>query len=282
MQDQWDILTKELRKQGHQVLPEYAGFYPVGDETRYRQSLTADLSKADLFIQLLGDNPGKKPVGSDINVVQLQAEAAKSEVGRRNLTLLSWREPDTDLVKIKNDGLKALLSAAPAVDFNLFCRQIIERLATKPAQSVSIDSVGLLSVVINADETDRELGEQIQQILYDLKVEVTLVEDPKIVNDPTHYMNGLKRLLEANHGVLIVYGQAPVQWVRSQKAEATKILYMRKGVWGALLNGPPAEKVNHGIMSHVVMDLDCRSGLRHDHLKRFVDTLREENLRHRG
>ena len=234
--EQWETLATLLQNHHHHhlVLPKFTGAYPNHDETLYRQSLSADLAKADLLIQLLGNLAGKKPSWANTRFVQLQAEAAKSEAERRKLSLLSWRDPDIDLDKIQDAGLKELLTAATALNFDEFCRQIIEQLSPKPAQS---SALGSLSVVINADEPDRELGRQIQDILVDdLAVNATLAAEPMPTQKPDEYFGHMKRQLECSQGVLIVYGKAPPSWVQSQNADATRILLSRLVIWCALLD----------------------------------------------
>lgn len=59
--------------------------------------------------------------------------------------------------------------------------------------------------------------------------------------------------------------------MRARKALAQQ----RKGVWGALLNGPPHDKPDAGVASRNLMMLDCRDGPQRYHLERFVNALRE-------
>ena len=271
--EQWEALATLLQNHHHQVLPKFTGAYPNHDETLYRQSLSGDLAKADLLIQLLGNLAGKKPSWANTRFVQLQAEAAKSEAERRKLALLSWRDPDIDLDKIHDAEFKELLTAATALNFDEFCQQIIAQLLPKPAPSSPLDT---LSVVIKADKPDRDLGRKIQDILVDdLAVEATLAAEQMPMQNIDEYYKHMQQQLEESQGVLIVYGNAPPSWVQSQKSDATKILSSRKGIWGALLDGPPEEKPDHGIKSRNLMVLDCRLGLSHDPLKRFIDTLRK-------
>jgi hypothetical protein len=41
-----------------------------------------------------------------------------------------------------------------------------------------------------------------------------------------------------------------------------------------LLDGPPGQQPDHGVRSHNLMMLDCRTGIAPDPLARFLTTLR--------
>lgn len=134
-------------------------------------------------------------------------------------------------------------------------------------------------MVVNADQPDRSLARQVQDLLEELEVEATLAAEPLPTQLPAQYRRDLEAELEGSHGVLIVYGAAPPSWVQSQHALARKVLAIRRtGVWGALLEGPPEEKPDLGLSARSLgnlMLLDCRRGLSPAPLKRFVETLRQ-------
>ncbi|SMF93387.1 TIR domain-containing protein [Methylomagnum ishizawai] len=138
---------------------------------------------------------------------------------------------------------------------------------------------GPLRVVINADQTDHQLGKAAQKLLDDLEVDSAIAPEPISTQIPEDYNRHLREQLEASHGVLIVYGLAPPSWVQSQHAMARKLLAtQRKGIWSGLLDGPPQEKPDHGLSSRSLMVLDCRQGLSVEPLKNFVDALREHHV----
>jgi len=278
--DYWESLAATLQNQGYSVLPETAGQYHFQEETLFRQKLNGDLAQAELLIQLLGTLPGKKPAWTDARFVQLQAEAAKAEADRRKLSFLSWHKTDIDLDSITDTSIKTLLAAATTLDFESFCRQIIDRLSAQPTPSLTPTPSGPLSVVINADKPDRELGKRAQDILGELEVDATLVAEPLPTQLPAQYRLDLETQLGDSQGVLIVYGAAPPSWVQAQHALARKVLTLRhRGIWGALLEGPPEDKPDLGLSKRdlsSLMLLDCRRGLSTEHIKRFVETLRHE------
>jgi len=272
---QWETLSADLRAKGYGVLPQAAGHYPCHEETLYRQALASDLARADLLVQLLGSLPGRKPAWADARFVRIQAEAARAETEHRQITLLSWRSPDIDLNGIPDPAHQTLLAAATGPDFKIFCRSLIESLAIPPPASPP-PPIAALSVVINADPLDRDLGKQTRDLLGALEVDATLAAEPIVTQEPAKYRRDLEALLEYNHGVLIIYGLAPPTWVQAQYAMARKVLATRDPkVWGALLEGPPEDKPEHGLKSRNLMVLDCRRGLSPDPLKGFVEKLRQ-------
>jgi hypothetical protein len=136
---------------------------------------------------------------------------------------------------------------------------------------------GPLRLVVNADRPDRDLGREAQRLLDELEVETTLAAEPLPSQEPAKYRRDLETQLEDSHGVLIVYGAAPPSWVQAQHSMARKVLAMqRRGVWGGLLDGPPPEKPDHGILNRSLMLLPCRDGIDPELLRNFVETLRRE------
>ncbi len=137
-----------------------------------------------------------------------------------------------------------------------------------------------MSVVVNADKPDRELGKRVRDMLFDLEVDSTLLAEPLPTQLPAQYVHDLETQLIDSNGLVIVYGVAQPSWVQAQHALARKTLALsRKGVWGAVLDGPPEEKPDIGVRSRSLMLLDCRRGVTPDPLKCFVDTLRQEAAR---
>lgn len=141
--------------------------------------------------------------------------------------------------------------------------------ATQPATD------GELRIVINADAADAELGRKAQAVFDDLDVYATLAPAPLPTQPPAEYRRALETQLRDSHGVLIVYGSAPPTWVQAQHGFARRVLATeRKGCWSALLDGPPADKPDHGLPARNLMMLDCRNGLHPEPLRAFVQTLR--------
>lgn len=157
----------------------------------------------------------------------------------------------------------------------------IRKLTPKSSAASSLSASPLpatppLSVVINADTPDRELGEQVQAMLTNMDVDSTLTAEQTPTQIPADYLRDMESQLKNHDGVLIVYGRADLMWVQTRCAAATKVRGRSHiGIWGALLDGPPASKINHGIIHRNLMLLDCRYDIAVDQLKQFVETLRK-------
>ncbi len=91
------------------------------------------------------------------------------------------------------------------------------------------------------------------------------------------YRAEFERVVGDSDGVVIVYGTAPLAWAMSAFQFSKKILAQsRRGVWGALIDGPPPQKPDHGIRARKeLMLLDCRHvALERALLQPFIASLR--------
>jgi hypothetical protein len=275
----WETLATSIRDLGYCVAPKTAGGYPRETGISYRQAVGADLDKADLLIQLLGLYPTNERACADLPFVQIQAEAARVEMQRRDIPVLTWRTPEIRLEEIADPAYKVLLTGVTACGFEEFRQEVLQQLGC-PAALRKARGGNLTSVVVNADKPDRDLGKRVLDMLFDLEVDATLVAEPASSQLPAQYFRDLEAQLVDSTGLVIVYGAAQPSWVHAQHAMARKTLSLsRKGVWGALLDGPPEQKPDIGVRSRSLMLLDCRRGVTADPLKRFVDTLRQEAVR---
>ena len=203
--------------------------------------------------------------------------------------LLGWPVPDLKLDKVYWQKLNYVASILPRQ------MQELSAIPTAPASPVPVSpspvmpaenpstpaqmsQSGPISVVINADKPDRDLGKHIRNLLDELDVDAVLSAEPLPTQPPAEYRGHLATQLEDSHGVLIVYGSAPPSWVQVQHSWVRKVLAtQRKGVWGALVNGPPEVKpeLDLGSRSNLLI-LDCRKeGPSQELLKDFVQKLRE-------
>jgi hypothetical protein len=111
-----------------------------------------------------------------------------------------------------------------------------------------------------------------------LKVDSTLTPDVSSGETPEQRRLVQEGLLTTCDGVVLVYGQAPVLWIQSQFAFTRKTLAQRRrGVWGALVDGPPPDKPDAGLRSSSLLTLNCRSGFDPTLLGDFIGKLRAES-----
>jgi hypothetical protein len=280
--ESWERLAGALRQQGYRVLPAAPGAYRVGSEDEYKESLDADLAAAGALVQLFGPHPGRRPLWSDVSFTLLQSRAAQAAAASRNRPFSTWRSPDVHLEGIADQAYAELLTGAAAGGFEDFQRHVLSRMASKPssqpaaARSPADDpSAGPLSICVSADGPDRALGQHVRDVLFKLGADASLTPEPAPNEPPAQWRQGYEALLGESHGVVIVYGSSPASWVQAQVQAARKLFARtRKGIWGALLDGPPGEQPDHGVRSHSLMLLDCRKGIGTEPLAEFLELLR--------
>jgi hypothetical protein len=279
--DMWERLAGALRQQGCRVLPSTPGAYPMATEGEYRAALQTDLSRARLLVQLLGPHAGRRPLWSQMTYTLIQATAAREVALANGTSLDTWRSSDVMLEAIADRSYAEVLTGATAGGYEQFQQHVLAR-ARAPrvdptAQLVSASAVegqALLNVCVNADAPDRALGAEVRDILFELGAEVSLAPEPMPNQAPAEWRRDYEAMLAESHGVVIVYGATQPSWVHAQVQAARKLLARsRRGMWGALLDGP-GQQPDHGIRSHSLMMLDCRSGLLAQPLAQFLQSLR--------
>lgn len=285
--DVWERLAAALRQQGAEVLPSNPGSYPTTSEADWRAALDADLASADLLVQLFGPHPGRKPAWNDSPYSHLMASAAAQAARARGIAWLPWRASDVQLDSLPEGAHRQWLTGAVAGGGEALLSEVLARLKSlsapaaapvPPALAASPttgDAGAPLSICVQADGTDRGVGEQVRDLLFGLGVDASLAPLPQPAQAPAQWRQDYEDMLKESNGLLIVYGASPASWVQAQVQAARKTLArVRRGTWGALLDGPPGTQPDHGVRSHGVELLDCRAGLSPEPLRRFIDSLR--------
>jgi hypothetical protein len=93
---------------------------------------------------------------------------------------------------------------------------------------------------------------------------------------PAEVREDLELNLATCNGLIVVYGNTPVTWVRRQLAQGRKILSQRDHPLDALalMVGPPAEKQEVGYQLPNMRSVDCRLGLKRELVTTFAAALR--------
>jgi hypothetical protein len=105
-------------------------------------------------------------------------------------------------------------------------------------------------------------------------VDAVVTSEPSPDQSPEQNRHAQQEELQACDAVVIIYGRTPPTWVHAQFAFSRRLLAQRRrGVWGALLDGPPQEKPDAGLKSPSLLLLNCRGGLDAGALAGFVETL---------
>jgi hypothetical protein len=279
--DQWEAMVEAIRQAGADTRPLGLYTYPRSSESEFLACLRTDLGSANLFVQLLGQLQGGRPKGGSMSFTALQSAIASDLVKRRQLALLQWRSRDIKLENVADEGYRQLLTGAIACGFEEFRQRVLMSIQNlrqpSPAEKPLGEAEESLAICISASKSDQDLGRRVRDILVDLGADaLTAPTEPTPDQTPTDFNSQLDEVMTGSEGVIIVYGQTGPAWVQAQYVRARKVLALRrKGVWGALLDGPPRDKPEAGVASRNLMMLDCRDGPQRQHIERFVNALRE-------
>lgn len=278
--DQWEALAEAIRQAGADLRPLGLDTYPRSSESEFLASLGADLKQAHLFVQLLGQVPGRRPKDGKVPFAALQSAIAGDLAKQQQLALLQWRSRDIKLENVSDENHRQLLTGAIACGFEEFRQRVLTAVQNlsrpSPGEKPPSEAEGALAICISANKSDRDLSLRVRDILVDLGADaLTAPTEPTADQTPTDFNAQLDEVMIGSEGVIIIYGQTAPAWVQAQYVRARKALaQQRKGVWGALLNGPPRDKPDAGVSSRNLMMLDCRDGPQRQHLERFVNVLR--------
>ena len=278
--DQWEALAEAIRQAGCDFRPLGLDTYPRSSESEFLASLRADLGSAQLFVQLLGQVLGRRPKDGKVPCTVLQSVAAGNWAKQRQLAFLQWRSRDIPLEQVTDESHRQLLTGAIACGFEEFRQRVLTTVQNlsrpSPAGKSTSEADDSVAICISAHKVDRDLGLRVRDILVDLGADaLTAPTEPTPGQAPTDFNTQLDEVIVGSEGLIIVYGQTPSAWVQAQYIRARKVLAQRrKGLWGALLDGPPSEKPDAGVASRNLMTLDCRDGPQRHHIERFVNALR--------
>jgi hypothetical protein len=272
--DQHDELDAYAKQAGLTVLPE--SWYPREDAAAFQQRMAADLARSKAFVQLLSDLPGKKPPGWSSRLPVVQFEAAK----RAGIPILQWRSRGLDLEKLKTVSPEhhALVTGPDvrACGIEEFKGAVVaEAMRTPKPRPTAPAGAANVMVFVNSDSSDRELALEVCHILGEegYGYAMPLLEE---TSKPAEVREDLELNLATCNGLIVVYGNTPVTWVRRQLAQGRKILSQRDHPLDALalMVGPPAEKQEVGYQLPNMRSVDCRLGLKRELVTTFAAALR--------
>lgn len=276
--DEWESLAESIRQAGYKLLPLGPETYPRSSEAKFCEKFRDDLEYSQLYIQLLGKRADRKPEDGDVSFTALQSNFAKEIAKQRQIPFLQWRSKELTLESISDKPYRQLLTGAIACGFEEFRQRVLttlqelnENKGETPARS--------LAICINADKSDLDLARRVKQILFDLDADAFIAPAQAPGQLASDFSKQLDEVIRGSEGVIFIYGQSLPTWVVSQFQLARKALLtqQRKGIWGALLDGPPPpdDKLDVDIASKNLMTLNCRDGEERQLIEQFVNALRE-------
>lgn len=255
LMDEYERLQRSLEQAGVAVLPERA--YPRTDPDSYAAAMSADLRRSRLFVQLLGEYPGRVR-GWGLPLAALQYRMAQ----RASVPVRRWRRFGLAEEDIRDLTHRQLVFATDVVNEGLedFAAGVLA--ALRPAAAAAPPpAAGELLVFVNHDRDDARVAAELCDF-FDAQGLGFLRPEPQ---DSTEAMRAdLQDNLRLCDGLVVVYGSTQPVWVRQQLKETLKIKSVRERPLGrvVLCQAEPDEaKADPGIKLPNQRVIDCRRGI---------------------
>lgn len=265
-------VRRYLDQAGVGVVPE--AWYSQ-EPNAFRQAAERDLARSGLFVQLLSDTAGKKPIDVPRGYPQFQLDMAIA-AGK---PVLQWRRPSLDVAAIEDKDHRSMVERATvhAEGLEDFKQEIQRRFVERPV--VPAQSKPSAFVFVDMESADRALAEKVCQSLESYDAEYAL---PIQSDDPAENRRDLEENLSECDALIVIYGSTTVTWVRHHLLEARKALAHRRRPLKALgiFEGPPEQKEQLGMKFQNMQMLDCRAGRCEDEVRKFLDSLAAEGDDH--
>lgn len=251
------------------VLPHT--LYPRHDTEAFQQAVVQDLKQCKLFVQLLSEVPGKRLPGLEERFTKVQYEYAV----RADIQILQWRRRDLALDEVTDEKHRSLLEQVTvrACGIEELKKAVVDQAFYQPPPQRKNENC---YVYVNTDAEDRELANRLGEFLGKNQIWVEL---PGESGDPSEIRKKLEEGLRECHGVIYVYGRAPVTWIDNQLSYSRKILWQREQPLRclALCEAPsPLPRSQPSIHPPNLLRIDCSNGIDEAELMKFINRLRRE------
>ena len=263
-----DEIRRFLNQAKINVLPQPQVWYPQDDPAALEQAMLSDLKRSKVFVQLLGENPGKKPPFLPQGYPAFRFEVAR----RAELSIVRWRSPDLDISSIDDlDHRKFLQGDVQACGFEEFKQAILTEVHREPKPQPQQKKIGRF-VFVDADLTDRPFATMVKESLKSMGFGCAL---PLSKGPPEDIREDLEDNLRQCDGVLFLYGDSTMGWVRTQQRHVLKVMADRELPVAAICLAPPNadEKDDLDPILPNLLTIDCRTGFDLRALQPFVDRL---------
>lgn len=246
--EQREQVRSYLEQSGLQVLP--TSEYPQGGDA-FKEAVVHDLEHAELFVQLLGGFPGRKPPDLPEGYTHYQVDAAKA-AGK---PILQWRHPALNPETVLDEPYRNLLTSETTIASGLesFKTEIVRRFE-KPPLSPREKTPSL--VYIDADRVDFPIAQSIKDALKSRQVAVAL---PIFEGSADEIRLDLEENMIDSDTLIFIYGKAPPGWVRQHLRRFNRTLPKRTvpPTVVVLYQAPPSEKAEIGLDLPYLKLLKC-------------------------
>lgn len=254
LMDEYERLQRSFEQAGVVVLPERA--YPRTDADSFAAAMSEDLRRCKLFVQLLGEYPGRVR-GWEVSLSALQYQVAQ----RAGVPLRRWRRFGLGEDDVRDAAHRQSVFAADVVNEGLevFAAGVLAALRQTVAAPPA--AAGELLVFVNHDRDDARVAAELCDF-FDAQGLGFLRPEPQ---DSAEAMRAdLEDNLRLCDGLVVVYGSTQPVWVRQQLKETLKIKSVRERPLGrvVLCQAEPDEaKADPGIKLPNQRVIDCRRGI---------------------
>lgn len=268
LMDEYERLQRSFEQAGLVVLPERA--YPRSDADAYAAAMAEDLRRCALFVQLLGEYPGRVR-GWDVALSALQYRTAQ----QAGVPLRRWRRFGLNPEDIRDEVHRQSVFAADVVNEGLevFAAGALQALRqTRPPPA---PAAGDLLVFVDHDRSDARIAGELCDF-FDAQGLGFL--RPEAQDSAEAMRADLEDNLRLCDGLVVVYGSTQPVWVRQQLKETLKIKSVRERPLGRVLlcqAEPDADKPDPGIKLPNQRVIDCRRGIDASALQALTDFVRD-------
>jgi TIR domain len=252
VEDEAEQLRRFLKQYESEVAVLPASGYPQGGDA-FHASVSADLARAGLFVQLLGKRAGRTPPDLPEGYPRCQLDAAQAA----GITIMQWRHPEIGVDSVTDTAWRNVLTAATVVASGLeaFKQQILRWIrepAPRPRTAKSS------TVFINADEKDMKIAKQVQRECLEKALTTIL---PYTGSSPDVTRKDLVENLTDCDILVFIYGDTTLEWIRAQLKFFNKVKSRREAEPKllAICSGPPP-KEDIGISFPNAHMIDCPDG----------------------
>ncbi|HAB19454.1 MAG TPA: toll/interleukin-1 receptor domain-containing protein [Verrucomicrobiota bacterium] len=283
-QGNWEGLASAIRQRGIAVLPTACSSYPVTSSDDFRARVESDLQKAAILVQYLSAKPGRVFQNGAGTPDSLQASLARLQCELRSgLTFIQRRARGINVEEIPDQAHRAFLRGVLECGPEELRSEVLAALdkLRQPVTPHPAPDGGIadsLSICITAGPKDQRLCDTVAEIIQQLgHTPLPAPPAPTVDQKPEEYRADFEALLHEVNGVIICHGSQPVFWVQGRYAQVLRVLAPRhRQRSGAILEGPPPEKVWSPRNNDGMARLDCRTGVTQEPIRKFVELLRQE------
>ena len=271
-------LKDYLEQEGIAVLP--ARRYSRDDMDLHRAQMLEDLERSQACVQIVGGLTGDRS-DDPRGMAWLRYETIRNSGSE--VPFVQWRDPDLDVNAITDADAREL-TVKPSVRTDRFpdFRRAVAELALKPPARVDPRlPQGVLSVFVNSDLLDRDLGTGVAQWLETRGFMV--LEPPQATQDAREEWEASVKYCDS---LLLVYGQTKPAWVRTQILLSNKVQRETPLDLLSVCVGPPLPQQSREKLDALALrysgiyyvHVDDTQQLNAPELEKFANRLREAHV----